>query len=358
MADFTNIEWCDATLNLWWGCTKVSDGCKFCYAEHLADHRYNKGNWGPSGTRREVKSWRANLTKISNRAKAEGRRLKVFCQSMSDTFEGPETMGGVGSENWRTVQELQDELASAIMEHPHLDFLLLTKRPENVFEVLTRNNCVAPDECTAGNFTFPDNCWIGTSVEDQKTAEKRIPHLLRCPAAVRFLSCEPLIGGVSLFARLQTRTQFEEGLCAAIPAFGITPEESRIALSKFDLERRPDGGPGIDWVICGGESGPNARPMHPDWARSLRDQCQAAGVPFFFKQWGEFQDGSKPSTFCYTVLSNGRRCLTERENHQQLLRELGGWDEFNPTLMSKVGKAKAGRLLDGREWNQFPEVKQ
>lgn len=95
MSEFTNIEWCDATINLWWGCTKVSDGCKFCYAEHLADHRYKKGNWGPTGTRKEVKSWRSTLNKISKRAKSEVRRLRVFCQSMSDTFEGPETKGGL-----------------------------------------------------------------------------------------------------------------------------------------------------------------------------------------------------------------------------------------------------------------------
>lgn len=255
MSDFTKIEWCDATLNLWWGCTKVSEGCKNCYAEHLADHRHHKGNWGPKGTRTEVKSWRATLNKISKRAKAENRRLKVFCQSMSDTFEGPETMGGVDSENWRLVMRLQDCLMEAIYEHPHLDFLILTKRPENVWPYLIRNAVDEPHK----------NIWFGTSVENQATADERIPHLLKIPAAVRFLSCEPLLGPVDL----------DEWL-----------------YDGYDRELPPNRylSDAVHWVICGGESGPNARPMQPNWARSLRDQCQAAGVPFFFKQWDKKRD--------------------------------------------------------------------
>lgn len=306
MAHLTKIEWCDASLNLWWGCTKVSDGCKFCYAEHIADHRHKKGNWGPGGTRKEVKSWRNTLAKISKQAKAENRRLKVFCQSMSDTFEGHETMGGRESENWTTVRLLRWDLLSAILNHPELDFLLLTKRPENIITQL-----IEADRCDArlkgiATAPLPDNLWIGTSVEDQKTADERIPHLLQIPAAVRFLSCEPLLGPVH-FSReawvckecgiqLHDLEEDEDDVQSKLPC----PEcgSNRYAMD-FPSDRATLGGEycGIHWVIAGGESGPNARPMHPDWARALRDQCQAAGVPFFFKQgsqsnWQTFKDFS------------------------------------------------------------------
>lgn len=289
MSVHTKIEWCDATLNLWWGCTKVSDGCKNCYAERLADQRYHKGNWGPKGARLEVKSWRTTLNQISKRAKNENRRLKVFCSSMADIFEGPETCGGEGSDNWQLICRLRTELWSAIWEHHELDFLILTKRPQNIADF------------TAGysndhKVGFSDNVWIGTSVEDQKTANERIPHLLKIPASVRFLSCEPLIGRVDL-----TSIKEEEG----VRTNAFTGETNFEGLECGNCYSET----GIDWVICGGESGHNARPMEPDWVRSLRDQCAAAGVPFFFKQWGG------------------------------------------------VNKNLTGKTLDGREWAEFPEVR-
>ena len=262
MGTETKIEWAHDTLNLWWGCTKVSDGCKFCYAETLSN-RFDRNNWGPKGIRQEVKSWRTTLAKISRMAKESGQRRRVFVNSMADTFEGPETMGGHGSANWALVSHLQDELLEAISEHEELDFLLLTKRPQNVFGVVHRHD--DPNWSTHSG-KLPPNVWLGTSVEDQKTADERIPHLLQVPAAVRFLSCEPLIGSVDL-----AYTCFN-----GADSFGSMP--------------------GIHWAIIGGESGPNARPMKPDWARDLRDQCVAAGVPFFFKQgsqtpeWPRFKD--------------------------------------------------------------------
>ena len=341
MSDFTNIEWCDATLNIWWGCTKVSDGCKFCYAEHLADHRHKKGNWGPTGTRREVKSWRSTLEKISKRAKAENRRLKVFCQSMSDTFEGPETMGGVGSENWMTVSLLRDQLLGAIGNYPHLDFLLLTKRPENVLR------CIAAYETFihewVGNYDYqwswPTNLWIGTSVEDQKTADERIPHLLTIPASVRFLSCEPLLGPVTL--------PFPTNREAHEEAAGMGIEPMFFRISGINPDERT--GNGIHWVIVGAESGPNARPMNPDWARSLRNQCVAAGVAFFFKQWGEWMPSDhfrKYDKDCqrWSATDGLGCCITEAPGFTQIRDD-----------MFRVGKKRAGRILDGREWNEYPE---
>ena len=313
MADLTKIEWCDATLNLWWGCTKVSEGCKHCYADAWSK-RHGRAVWGPMGTRIEVKSWRSTLEKISKRAKAEGRRLRVFCQSMSDTFEGPETMGGIDSENWQTVQRLQYELLCAINEHPHIDFLLLTKRPENVMAVVHRED--DPDGVGGGPgvWRFPANLWIGTSVEDQKTADERIPHLLRIPAKVRFLSCEPLIGPVDL-----TQVEYDSILAA------------------FAWEDRR-----INWVICGGESGPKARPMHPDWARSLRDQCVAAGVPFLFKQHGEWI--GVPDL---RQLPGGNGPGFGEFDHCR-------YDQAHEAC--RIGKYRAGRILDGRTWDEFPEV--
>lgn len=291
MADETKIEWCDATLNLWWGCTKVSEGCTHCYAKQLSDQRYKRGCWGPKGTRREVKSWRATLAKISNRAKAENRRIKVFCSSMSDIFEGPETCGGEKSENWVTIVRLRSQLFDAIEAHPELDFLVLTKRIENAGDFLERNY----------GDDLPPNLWLGTSVENQEQADKRIPHLLQVPAAVRFLSCEPLLGPVDLGDWCREYEDYPRDMDGEFLGYSnwVQPHD-------------------IHWVICGGESGPNARPMHPDWARSLRDQCVDAGVPFFFKQWGEW-----------------------------------GPDYIGPIWL---GRKKAGRILDGQTWDQFPEV--
>jgi protein gp37 len=347
VAKTTSIEWCDATLNLWWGCTKVSDGCKFCYAEHLSDHRLGKDAWGPKGTRREVKGWRSTLRKISKLAKGEGRRLRVFVQSMSDTFEGPETMGGEASENWALVRRLRRELLVEIGAQPELDFLLLTKRPQNVVAAFA--------EVYDGGH-IPGNVWLGTSVEDQATADERIPHLLRIPAAVRFVSCEPLLGPVNLrkvvaFKAGSDRTEIDS-------LMGLT---SRWGVGA-SIEVWPPKEPRLHWVIGGGESGPNPRPMHPDWARSLRDQCQAAGVPFLFKQWGEWApvDGS----------SGGFDDDPEASRYKHVEWRDGRWSDFFYPIwsdeedgyfdahhtMARVGKKKAGRLLDGREWNEFPEV--
>ena len=169
------------------------------------------------------------------------------------------------------------------------------------------------------------NVHLGVSVENQQTADERIPHLLNTPAAVRFVSYEPAIGPVDLFRFLQA------GVCTTCEGGG---EVAGNPLADDGLDSCPDcrstgedmDNPGLDWVIAGGESGPGARPMHPDWARSVRDQCQAAGVPFFFKQWGE-----------YILLKEGDGREGAREFYH------------------RVGKAKAGHLLDGKEWRQMPE---
>lgn len=277
----SKIEWTDHTFNPWIGCTKVSDGCKYCYAETLMDKRYGKVKWGPQGARvrTSAANWRKPL-KWDREAKEAGKRARVFCASLADVFED--------KPDQPEMDEWRGDLFDLINRTPHLDWLLLTKRPENVrkawhWELMG----------------YPPNVWIGTSVENQEQADKRIPALLTIPAAVRFLSMEPLLGAVSV--EIIDGVFYDGGM-------------------PFPWQRLEN--PGINWVIVGGESGPNARPMHPDWARRIQVECQRAGVPFFFKQWGEWQP---------------RRTL-------------------NGEKMFRVGKHAAGRLLDGHEWNEFPPI--
>ncbi len=247
----SKIEWTDHTFNPWIGCTKVSPGCDNCYAEKL-DARFGNDAWGPHAERRMTKPAYWGQPRIWNdRAKAAGKPAFVFCASMADVFDNQVEDG------WRT------QLFTIIALTPHLRWLLLTKRPQNIAKMLP----VQPDG------TPLPNVWLGVSVENQAEADRRIPLLLAAPAAKRFLSCEPLLGPLNLADAFNPPCQHEH-------AAGLDPETG-----YWECERCDDGEfETIDWVIAGGESGANARAMHPDWARSLRDQCQAAGVPFFMKQ--------------------------------------------------------------------------
>lgn len=182
--------------------------------------------------------------------------------------------------------------------------------------------------------------WLGVSVEDQKAADERIPHLLATPAAVRFVSVEPLLGPVDLRC-IQHEREFEVD--------ALTGDHGVYRPLRGRSGRK------LDWVIVGGESGPGARPMHPDWVRSIRDQCQEAGVPFFFKQWGEWQIGSGRNPANDRVLCNDGMLLgVSLSDVSYDVRS--NWPNFRSTVVSRVGKKEAGRLLDGREWNEYPEV--
>lgn len=291
------IEWTDHTFNPWWGCVKVSPGCEACYAETLSK-RWGYTVWGPAKTtsRRMMSEsyWRQPLRWNDAACKA-GQRARVFCASMADVFEDhPQVV------DWRL------RLFNLIDSAPMLDWLLLTKRPENIMPMMS--------DWLEGT-AFPSNIWIGTSVEDQQRANERIPHLLRVPARVRFLSCEPLLGAIDL-------------------SHYLIDDWTRIGDDVHWHEHPP-----IHWLIVGGESGPGARPMHPDWALSLRDQAQAAGVPFFFKQHGEYVHADD--------------CAIDSHKHASLF--CAGGTAQTVTLY-KVGKHAAGRLLDGREWNEFPDL--
>lgn len=231
MAENSKIEWTDHTANFWWGCVKVSPGCQHCYAETFSK-RVGRNIWGPAATTerwRTVGPWR-DILKWDKAAAAEGVRKRVFAQSMSDFFEDHPQL-----ESWRAE-------ACVILEGlKWLDIQLLTKRPENI------KRMVPPHWLEQ----WPSHIWIGTSVENQSVADERIGHLMYVPAAVRFLSCEPLLGPLLLSGYLSMR----------------------------DFH-------GIDWVIVGGESGHNARYMDMNWAKSIVAQCRAADVPVFVKQLG------------------------------------------------------------------------
>jgi protein gp37 len=230
MAETTTISWCDATFNPWLGCSRVSLGCLECYAARDA-HRWEKKRgktWG-AGSGRYVygaEHWKAPLRWNKNAALDDVRK-KVFCASTADVFE-----------EFPGLDDHRVRIWDLIAQTPNLDWQLLTKRPQNILKMV-------PATWLTGN--WPYNVWIGTSVEDQAAANKRIPEILRVPAAVRFLSCEPLLGPVELKG-----------------------------VKEGDLQ----------WVIVGGESGPGARPMDLAWARSLKDQCQDGGIALWVKQLG------------------------------------------------------------------------
>lgn len=254
------IEWTYYVFNPWIGCTKVSAGCKHCYAETLMDKRYGRVKWGPAGVRKRTSeaNWKKPLT-WDRKAKAAGERRKVFCASLADVFEDrPELV------EWR------NDLFDLIHITPHLVWLLLTKRPENVIHMM--------DGYDFNKSIFHlHNIWIGTSVEDQETADERIPHLLQIPAKVRFLSCEPLLGPMDLrdirYDGVVTINSLEGLVSGVSPAY----EPFRDA----NIKAWP-----IDWVIAGGESGNRARPMRMAWLYDIVSQCKDADVPVFVKQLG------------------------------------------------------------------------
>ena len=304
MADNSKIEWTDATWNFVTGCTKVSAGCDNCYAETLAERfRGTPGHYFENGFDVTLRPERLVLPLRWRKPRM------VFVNSMSDLFH----------------EKVPDELiarAFAMMaQTPRHTYQILTKRPARMRALVgdafgggvrlidAAEN--AGDEETARALYEADgwplpNVWLGVSAEDQATAERRVPALLETAAAVRFVSAEPLLGPVDLTALAARGGAYLDALAGVVYAAA----------------------PGcVDWVICGGESGPRARPMHPSWARSLRDQTAARGRAFFMKQWGEFAPARNDEAW-----------------------QVG--TEFWPVW--RYGKKSAGRFLDGREWNEMP----
>ena len=237
MGERTGIAWCDHTFNPWWGCTKVSPACKNCYAETM-DARLGGGHWGDRAPRRffGAAHWRAPF-RWNAAAERAGVRRRVFCASMADVFEDRPELEGHRNELWEVINETEN-----------LDWLLLTKRPENIERMLPAPLITREMAAQHGGNPQPffENVWLGTTVESQEYAIERIPHLLANPAVVHFISAEPLLGELDLEPWLHVD--------------------------------------GISWVITGSESGRGKRPQNIDWFRSLRDQCAAYGTPFFLKQ--------------------------------------------------------------------------
>jgi len=274
MARNSSIEWTHHTFNPWWGCKKVSPACDNCYAESWAK-RMGQQLWGASADRRFFSEahWREPL-RWNEEARAGRRRARVFCASMADVFERRAILNEERARLWQLIEST-----------PHLDWLLLTKRPQHVQYMVPWKE------------EWPRNVWVGTSVENQRIAEQRLPYLLSVPAKIRFLSCEPLLGPLDL------RSWFHRD--------GYNP---------------------IDWVIAGGESGHNSRPMHPDWPMTLLRQCQKAKVAFHFKQWGNWVPA----------------------NLLNLPAEMVELDNERPVEMVRAGKKLAGRILHGTTWDGLP----
>jgi protein gp37 len=309
MGSTTGIEWADATVNVWEGCTKLSPACKHCYAEtHTpvramevrigdaelvepsADGKRRLKMWGVNGFRYETANWELELQALNRKAMRarecdETRvavmgadstytRSRVFINSLSDTFEdwqGPvyRLEDGKPVIVAHSLDDVRARFFRVAEECTELDLLLLTKRPENILGMLPYR-WYGTNDFARTHSRIPEHIWFGTTAEDQEHADKRIPELLKVPAKVRFLSVEPLLGPVDLSGRIEGVSFMA---CAGALTRAVFPDEHHKRGTR------------VDWVIVGGESGTNARPMHPDWVRSIRDQCQAANVPFFFKQY-------------------------------------------------------------------------
>lgn len=271
MGKNSKIEWTHHTFNPWWGCVKVSHACKYCYAETWA-RRVGLNVWGGRSDRRffSDRHWKEPL-KWDKEAAKDGVRRRVFCASMADVFEVRAELNP-----WR------ERLWELIDSTPNLDWLLLTKRPQNFSRYLPGGRA-------------QENVWLGTTVENQKWADKRIRDLVSCEGTIRFLSCEPLLGPIDLSAWL------------------------------------PSGD--LDWVIAGGESGGKARPTDPRWITSLRDQCISSRVAFHFKQWGHWTPHGP---------GDGRKASTITMDDDESIR------------LWRLSKKDAGRMLEGRTWDEVP----
>jgi len=327
------------------GCSKVSDGCKNCYAERMAGRlahmpgAYEYSNVVSSNPTK----WNGKTQLVQSAIDKPLRWKKprvIFVCSMGDLFHEDTSFQDI------------DKVFTIMACNPQHIFIVLTKRAKRMAEYynspVTRANIyylILKSKNSGYAVTDPldkdgwplKNVWLGVTAENQETANDRLLHLIKTPAALKFISVEPIVGPVDL-----------------------TAIKEEVLLTKQDylkfkfLTGKKFEGPKIDWVICGGESGPGARPMHPDWVRSLRDQCQEAGVPFFFKQWGEFvsqHQGPKVNQ-----LSKDKWFSVSTEGDYGPLYETSYMkDGLNYRTVGKIGRKAAGNLLDGEKWEQYPD---
>lgn len=275
------IAWTDATFNPVRGCRKLSAGCAHCYAAELS--RVNPGvlgTWGANGQRViSPDGWEARFDTWEKRAAKAGKPMRIFVNSMWDPGEGPDVDGKEGRDGPRSdYLPVLHKLVQIARRCPHLRLQMLTKRPWNLVAWWRKREWYMMDDATGKTVEWPANLWIGASTEDQASADERIPWLMQLPAAVRFLSVEPMLGPVN-----------PSNVALRVNDLGRDDTLIRNALTGDfrwlqSLEESGNDGERLAWVIAGCESGRAARPMGLGWVRSLRDQCVAAGVPFFFKQ--------------------------------------------------------------------------
>lgn len=390
MAESTNIEWCDATFNPWIGCTKVSNspnggGCDHCYAEVSTPVRIMRSKgveaWGPHGQRQRTSAhnwkqplawnarrfmqcsecgWRGEASTpligcgVCGSIELDDARRSVFCASLADWLD-----------NAAPIEWVVD-LLELVRTTPHLDWLLLTKRISNwrprlllalqyLVDFPSKNVALGGWISAWLDGQAPANVRIGATVVNQDEADRDIPKLLAVPARVRFLSIEPMLSAVAIWRWLKPHCERHpgdlepDGKCEVCEGRGIWG----IGEPLEESEKAPIR-PGLDWVIAGGESGHNARPMHPRWPQYLQEQCAKAKVPFLFKQWGEFVSGSQAADLneCYEKSSTGGWVTFEGAFS---LGEASESKSDTDAHVFKVGKKVAGRLLDGVEHSGFPK---
>ena len=363
MADHTPIEWTDATWNIVTGCSVVSTGCTNCYAMKLAGTRlqHHPSRAGLTTPSKAGPVWNGQVRFNSDwltQPLRWKRPRRIFVAAHGDLFHDGVT------------NDQLDQVFAVMALCPQHTFQVLTKRPERMRDFLApllpdrrsrsrRTLDLGPDPNTLRprwvSWPLP-NVWLGVSVEDQARAEERVPVLLDTPAAILWISAEPLLGPIDL-------TMLCDG-----HSFWSATHGLRYHDVPDDTPPYSEPKPKLDWVVAGGESGPGARPMHPDWARQLRDQCAAAGVPFLFKQWGDWgpvtvegdpewdtiDEGIDPATA--HVLNPRETCLLHidgrREDDQGM-----AWPDAEPRQMLRLGKKETGRLLDGGLHDGFPEAR-
>lgn len=313
MGDKSRIEWTEATWNPVTGCSPVSEGCENCYAKREAEGRLR----GRCGYDRDDPFKVAFHPERLDQPSRWSKPRRIFVCSMGDLFH----------------EDVEDEWLNRVFLEMAVStrhtYIVLTKRPERMRAFVLGKIPFVKDAGVAGPGLFP-HVWLGVTAENQARADERIPVLLDTPAAVRFVSVEPMLGPVDLARWMRPKQRFFNALCEVC---GNVVGEKPPYVDSGEV--------GLDWVICGGETGYNARLMHPDWARSLRDQCLSAGVPFFFKSWGEHCSPSQMpgDTFRDWDIQHGT------ENC---------WNSDDPRW--KVGKKAAGRSVDGRTWDEYPVI--
>lgn len=346
MGTETAISWTHSTWNPVRGCSRVSSACDNCYAAAMSTRNPAVlGEWGPAAKRVFAGDdyWK-QPARWNKAAQAVGEVRRVFVASLADVFEGEPYPIGAAYIEGRTGPRpdylpMLARMVQTFAPLSNLRVLILTKRPWNMAAWAKVNG-------------WPATWWAGTTVENQEQAEARIPYLLRVPAAVRFLSCEPLLGSIDLDRPRCPSCGDADGIThadidATTAGQPWCPECDTEAGSAGWLDACADQQQaGINWLIGGGESGPHARAWNPAWARTLRDQCEDAGVPFLWKQNGEWAQGED-------VEANGTAWTGMYEDD----RADGGaprhnWPDFYTSF--RVGKKAAGRHLDGVVHHAFP----